>query len=431
MENIQNDSGFLIPKKSAYFSFILLFLLYLFDYADRMIVTSLFPYLIKEWGLSDTQCGLLVSAVYWSIVVFTFPVSLLVDRWSRKKSVGIMAAFWCLATAACAFTGSFATLFVARVAIGIGEAGYAPGGTAMISGIFPLKQRSFFLGIWNASIPLGAAIGTILGGYIAQHYGWRHAFGVVAVPGLIIAMLFFFVKDYETVELDQGSDRLKGKKEETSNWKRIALEFLHTKSLLFTFFGFAANTLVTTSLLTFLPTFFNRVYRMEMVQASNKSASILLMALIGAPLGGYLADKWLKKRADARLLFSGISSIITGILLFSAFYFTRGNLQYIILLASGITAIAFVPSVVAVTQDVVHPGVRAISCSLAVIVQNLLGSAVGPVILGRLSDLYSIETAMTVLPVFSVLAGLLFLIGNRYYLADVDNVAVIALKPEH
>jgi len=112
----------------------------MFDYIDRLVVVSLFPFLKRDWGLTDTQCGLLVSAVSWAILVFSFPVSLLIDRWSRKKCIGVMAVLWSLATAACAFAKNFPQLFLARTAIGIGEAGYAPGGTAMISALFPEKN---------------------------------------------------------------------------------------------------------------------------------------------------------------------------------------------------------------------------------------------------------------------------------------------------
>ena len=167
---------------SAYYAFTLLFLLYLFDYMDRMVVVSLFPFLKQDWGVSDTQCGLLVSAVYWSILVLTLPVSIIIDRWSRKKCIGTMALLWSAATLACAFTRNFTQLFIARTAIGVGEAGYAPGGTAMISALFPREKRAKMLGIWNASIPLGSALGIALGGYIAEHFGWRHAFGIVALP---------------------------------------------------------------------------------------------------------------------------------------------------------------------------------------------------------------------------------------------------------
>ena len=206
MNNVTAPKEYKLSKRNTYYIFTLLFLLYFFDYVDRMIVTSLFPYIQKEWGLTDTQSGLLVSVVYWSIVAFVFPVSILVDRWSRKKTIGIMALLWRLATVACAFTKSFPQLLMARSGIGIGEAGYAPAGTAMLSGLFPPEKRSRMMGLWNMSIPLGIAVGIGVGGFVAQHWGWRHAFGLVALPGAIVAILFFFVKDYKTVELVKTVD---------------------------------------------------------------------------------------------------------------------------------------------------------------------------------------------------------------------------------
>jgi len=197
-------------KGYTHYIFILLWLLYFFDYVDRMVVISLFPFLKAEWGLTDAQCGALVSAVYWAIVIFSFPTSIVIDRWSRKKSIGLMATFWSLATAACAFTKNFTQLFVARAAIGLGEAGFAPGGTAMISALFPENKRSMMVGIWNSSIPLGMAAGIVSGGLIATHWGWRVAFGLVALPGLVVATLFFFVQDYKAEELETPVHRQEG-----------------------------------------------------------------------------------------------------------------------------------------------------------------------------------------------------------------------------
>ena len=193
--------GYLFTRKYTNYIFVLLFLLYMFDYVDRMVITSLFPFLKADWGLTDTQCGMLVSAVYWSIVLFTFPVSILVDRWSRRKTIGLMALVWSVATGLGAFSLNFKHLFYARSVIGVGEAGYAPGGSAMISALYPVEKRSWMMGLWNASIPLGSAIGVAVGGIIATHWGWRHALGIVAIPGLFIAILFFFVKDYKTISL--------------------------------------------------------------------------------------------------------------------------------------------------------------------------------------------------------------------------------------
>jgi predicted MFS family arabinose efflux permease len=414
-------------RPSARFTFGLLFLLYLFDYIDRMVVVSLFPFLKADWGLSDAECGLLVSAVYWSILVFSLPVSVLIDRWSRKKCIGMMALLWSAASLACAFVRGFPHLLAARTAIGVGEAGYAPGGTAMIAALFPGARRARMLGIWNASIPLGSAIGIALGGFIAQHWGWRHAFGVVAAPGLLLALSFFWVRDYRTVALAGAAGN---GLTEPLGWREAARMFARNRTLMFNNLGFAANVFVTTALLTWLPTYFHRLQGLPMDRAGTKAATVMLLAIVGAPLGGYLADRWFMRRKTARLLFPALSSLATGLMLFLAFTLARGALQYIALLCCGVTAVAFVPAAVAVTQDVVHPGLRAVSLSLNVIIQHLLGSAVAPAAIGALSDAWGLEAALLALPVFTLAAAALFLAASRFYEQDAARVEKIQVRME-
>lgn len=406
----------------AKFVFLLLFLLYMFDYIDRTIVGALFPFLKQDWGITDAQCGLLVSAVYWSILVFSLPASILVDRWSRRKSIGLMALLWSLATLACAFTRNFGQLFLARTAIGIGEAGYAPGGTAMIATMFPSQRRARMLGLWNASIPLGSALGIFLGGFIAEHVGWRHAFGVVALPGALVALLFFYVRDYRTIELVKpaaGTEDTIGEKMSRSD---IVRHFAGNRTLLFNNLAFAANTFVTTSLLTWLPTYFHRLEGLPMSRAATKGGAVMLMAIAGAPLGGYLADKWLARRKTARLLFPSVTSLATAVILLAAFTMVRGPMQYVVLLFAGFSAVMFVPAAVAVTQDVAHPGLRAVSLSLCVISQHVLGSSLGPPVIGMLSDRYGLETALVCLPLFTGLAAVLFWFASHYYPADLSRI---------
>jgi len=413
------DTRPLIASPRTVFS--LLFLLYMFDYIDRLVIVSLFPFLKQDWGITDTQCGLLVSAVYWSILIFTLPVSVLIDRWSRKKSIGLMALLWSAATLACAFTRNFNQLFAARTAIGLGEAGYAPGGTAMIATMFPKAIRARMLGIWNASIPLGSALGIVLGGVIAEHVGWRHAFGIVALPGVIVAALFFWVSDYRTIALVKPPDSPEHA-QTRMGWADIAGHVLRNRTLAFNNLAFAANTFVTTALMTWLPSYFQRMEDLSMSRAATKGGMVMLLAIVGAPLGGFLTDRWMKRQQNARLLFPAVSSATTAVLLLVAFGWFRGPVQYALLMGAGISAVAFVPGAVAVTQDVVHPGLRAMSLSLCVIVQHILGSALGPPAIGALSDRYSLETAMTVLPLFALLAGALFFIGSFFHAADNQRV---------
>jgi len=418
-----------LPPRSAYFIFVLLFLLYMFDYIDRLVVVSLFPYIKKDWGVSDAQLGLLISAVYWSILIFTLPLSILVDRWSRKKCIGFMSIIWSLGTMACAFTRNFSQLFMARSVIGLGEAAYAPGGSALISALFPENRRARMLGIWNAAIPLGCAIGVVLGGFIAQRYGWRHAFGLVALPGMLIGLIFFWVRDYKTVDLVKVSGPLGETASRRMRFKEIVAELAQKPSLIFNNLGMAASVFVTTSLLTWLPTYFHRLEDLDMTRAGLKGSVIMLMAFLGAPLGGILADLRYEKRKDSRMLFASLSSLVTGGLLFMAFAWLRGVEQYVVLLLSGVAAVGFVSAAVAVTQDVVHPGLRAVSLSLNVIFQHVLGSSVGPPVIGALSDTMGLQKAMLFIPILNVVAALLFYMGSRYYtsdLAKVDRVPVEA-----
>jgi len=426
MKTPDSREGYLFSKKYSNYVFVLLFLLYMFDYIDRSIVTSMFTSIERDWGITHTQSGMLMSAVYWAIVILTFPVSLLVDRWSRTKTIGLMAILWSLATALCALTGNYVQLFMARLLIGVGEAGYAPGGSAMISGLYPIEKRSKMMGIWNASIPLGTAIGVLLGGIIATKWGWRHAFGLVAFPGLIVATLFLFVKDYKTVDLsfvDKSANRVRMER------KDIIREFLSKPSIIYTYFGIAAVVFVTTSLITWLATYFQAVNQLPQAKAGTMASAVMVLALVGAPLGGILTDRWRKTRINARLLLPMLSSLVSAVLLFLAFNVFHGITQYVAFLLMGITIMMFISGASAVTQDVIHPGLRATSYAIAVVVQNLLGSSMAPFVVGRIYDSSSdIKTALAVLPLVLVLGALLFYLGSRYYGKDMDKVAKIKLE---
>jgi MFS family permease len=427
MKKPADRSGYLFSKGYSNYVFTLLFLLYMFDYIDRMVVTSMFTSIEHDWGITHTQSGALVSAVFFAIVLLTFPVSILVDRWSRTKTIGLMAIIWSIATALCALTGNFVQLFMARLLIGVGEAGYAPGGSAMISGLYPIDKRARMMGIWNASIPLGSAIGILLGGIIAVKLGWKHAFGIVAIPGMIVAILFLFVKDYKTVDLsfvDKNSNKIKMEK------KDMIREFLTKPSVIFTYFGMAAVVFVTTSLLTWLPTYFEKTRNLPQETAGKMASSVMVLALIGAPLGGYLTDLWRKHRDNARLLFPALSTLLSAIVLFIALALGRGNIQYVMFLIFGVLVISFISGAAAVTQDVIHPGLRASSYAIAVVVQNLLGATTAPVIMGKIYDLTNIQTAVSVLPFMLLLGSFLFWMGSRHYVNDLERVSRIKLEAQ-
>jgi sugar phosphate permease len=288
------------------------------------------------------------------------------------------------------------------------------------------------IGLWNASIPLGSAIGIATGGFIASHWGWRHALGIVAVPGLIIAVLFFFIKDYKTIGLEKTVS-----KTEHSEEKKVKMsvsdmirEFSTKPSLLFTYFGIAGVVFASTSLMTWLPTYFIRTQGMAEGPAGMKASIVMLLAIVGAPLGGYIADRWRRKQVNARLLVPAITSILSAVLMFFAFNMSNGSMQYMLLMSVGISITAFIAAAGAVTQDVVHPGMRATSYAIAVVIQNLLGSTPAPTVMGAISDATNIQTAFLFLPISLILSSVLFFIGSLYYAKDLRKVKAVELIVE-
>jgi MFS family permease len=212
----------------------------------------------------------------------------------------------------------------------------------------------------------------------------------------------------------------------------MASQLARTRTLVFNNLGFAANTFVTTALLTWLPTYFHRAEGMPMTEAGTRGAGVMLLAVVGAPVGGYLADRWQRHRPNARMLLPAASSLATAVALFFAFnVFPSGGAQYIVLLGAGLTAVSFAPAATAVTQDVVHPGLRATSASVCVVVQHLLGSAIGPTFVGAISDRTDLATALGFLPAFTLAGAALFFVGSFFYEADVARLEAVALEAEH
>jgi MFS family permease len=165
-------------------------------------------------------------------------------------------------------------------------------------------------------------------------------------------------------------------------------------------------------------------------EAGVKSGAVMLLALVGSPLGGFLSDRWLKRRANARPLFAALTTLVSAVILFVALTFFDGAVRYFGILLVGLTIIAFLPAAAAITQDVVHPGLRAVSYALCVLIQNLLGSSTGPIVVGSISDAHGIETAISLLPISLVVGACFFFGASFYYANDLEKVEKVMLEME-
>jgi len=431
LEKRPGEDGYLFGPGPAWFAFAMTLALMVVDYVDRQVIVSLFPYMKADWGLSDKQLGALVSVVSVTVALGALPVALFADRASRVKSIVAMATVWSLATISCMFTRSYGQLLAARSLVGLGEAGYGSVGAALIASHFPARMRSALLAGFFASASVGSVLGVMLGGVIAAKWGWHAAFGVVGVPGLLLALAYLKVRDYRTVALDPSLDAKRRSLGEAA--RHIVGLLVRSPTMLWVCIGGAAQLIVVSALWSWLPSFLNRVHGIAPAQAAVKAALVVLAGALGSVVWGAVVDR-AGRRAPARKLATMALLCIVSLLLI-AFAFGANRLgialdagaQFALIVAGGFVATCTVGPVSAIVIDVIHPGVRATGSSVLALFQNLFGLAAGPFLAGVLSDAWGLTQALTAIPAFGAVAALAFLIAGRSYAADKGRAGELAL----
>jgi predicted MFS family arabinose efflux permease len=409
------------PRRYAWSVFAILFALMVVDYVDRQVVVSMFPHLKAQWGLSDSQLGALVSIVSITVALGAIPLSLLADRWSRVKSIFFMVLIWSLATISCAFAHSYEQLLGARSVVGIGEAAYGTVGAALLASLFPVRMRSTILGAFLAAAMLGSVLGVMLGGFIAERWGWQTGFGAVGIPGLLLCFVFLLiVRDYKTVALPCA--KLADGKRKTPA-RTVVAELLRPRTALVTCVGAGLNLLVVSTTWAWLPSYFNRYYGLAPDQAGVKTGLVVLVGGLGALLWSVVADRLTSRMPRARLLVPMATAILTAVLMISAFVaLPPGNAQFALIIAGALVMTGSVGTTDAVIIDVIHPSVRATAVSILSLTRNLFGLAGGPLLTGALSDAYGLPFAMSVVPAFCLIAAAMYMLAARSYEADMKNV---------
>jgi predicted MFS family arabinose efflux permease len=282
-------------------------------------------------------------------------------------------------------------------------------------------MRSTVLGAFLAAAMLGSVMGVVLGGTIAQHWGWQAGFGAVGIPGLILCVLFMFiVRDYKTVALP-GSDR---NAKARLSMQAVVAELRRPKTALTTCIGAGLNLLVVSTTYAWLPSYFNRYYNLAPDQAGLKTGVVVLLGGVGTVLCSVLADRLSARMPTARLIVPAVAAILTTVLMCAAFAgFPPGKTQFILIAAGGLLMAASVGSTDAVVIDVIHPGLRATAVSILSLMRNLFGLAGGPLLTGALSDAYGLQFAMSVVPLIGIVAAVFYVLAARSYVADLKSVS--------
>ena len=422
---------YLFSRGKAWFALLMTLGLMVFDYMDRQVIVSLFPYLKAAWGVSDKELGALVSVVSVTVALGSVPIALFADRASRVKSIVLMAVVWSLATILCMFTGNFSQLLAARSIVGLGEAGYGSVGGALIATHFPARMRGAVMAGFLATVSVGSVLGVMLGGLIASQWGWQAAFGVVGFPGLVLALLYLTVRDYRTVELTPALDKATQSMSDAAG--HIVRILVRSRTILWVCIGGAAQLIVVSAVWSWLPSFLNRAYGLAPAEAGVKAALVVLAGGIGSVVCGAVVDRVGTSRPRAKFTALALLCIATLVILMLAFeprllgLSLSPGLQFALIVLGGFIMTCTVGPTAAIVIDVVHPGVRATGCSVLALFQNLFGLALGPFIAGLFSDVWGLELALAIMPLFSAIAAASFVIAADSYESEKQRANELSL----
>lgn len=403
---------------------IILTLIYAINFLDRQVINILAESIKRDLNISDTQLGLLTGTafgIFYSIM--GLPIARLADRKSRVKVITFSLTLWSGLTAMCGAAQSYAQLFLIRLGVGVGEAGGTPPSQSLISDYFPRMSRATAMAVFNVGVPIGSFLGFLLGGYINDWWGWRMAFVVAGLPGLLLVLL---VKFTIREPIRGAVDGLQGAAAEAPPFRESLSSLLARKSFLWLVFGGTFGIFVVYVAGAWLPPFFIRVHGMAASQIGGWIAlAVGLGGAIGAFGGGILADMLKRYSARSEIWVLGASTLLTC----PAFLFTvlAGDTGTALAGMFILYMLAFVwmGPTSAMIQHVAPVRSRALATGIQLFVANIISLAMGPPLVGLISDSLaptmgneSLRYALACAAFVPLLGTVSYLMAGRYILRD-------------
>jgi predicted MFS family arabinose efflux permease len=392
--------------------FVLSFGLLLSDYMCRQVLTAVFPHLKAEWALSDAQLGALSSVVALTVGVLTVPLSVVADRFGRRRAVVGMAVVWSLATLGSAFAADYGQLLAARALVGVGEAAYGSVGLAVVFSVFPAHRRASLAGAFSAGGAFGAVLGVALGGILAARFGWRWSVAAMAVLGLVLLGLYrLLVTDEQLARHERAGA---GTDVPAPAGRRVPLSaVLSPPAVTCAYVGSGLQLFVAGALLTWLPSYVHRVYRLPPETAAGLAAGVLLVMGVGMIGCGILTDR-LAEAAPRRawttaLAYAGASLLLLGI----GFSLPPGPAQLGVLGAGAFFTAGTTGPAGAIVAGLTATSVRASALGVLVLAQSLIGLTPGPLVAGILADRLGLADALRLVPAASLAAIAVLAVGRR------------------
>lgn len=417
------ESAPVISDLYAYYVLAVLFVVTIFNYIDRQILAILLQPIKEDLQVSDTAMGFLTGFAFAAFYTFAgLPLARLADRWVRRSLIAISLATWSLMTAASGLARNFTDLAIARIGVGIGEAGGSPPAQSLLMDYFPPEKRATALSIFACGVYIGVGLGFWLGGWINDAFGWRAAFFVVGLPGVVMALVVRFtirelprgLSERQAVSIQQYSI--------SETWRFFtSLTTGKRVSLAAALQAFAGYGIAT-----WLPAFFIRVHHMTPGELGQWMSWIFAIGgALGTFAGGWIADRWVLREPRARAHISMI-----GVLLSIPFYVATlllANQQLALLCtfpAITFSSLWLGPSL-AIIQDLVPPTMRATAAAVYLFIVTMIGLGAGPQIVGILNDWIGTPdavryTLLASVMVMSLSAGFFYWRAGKSLMQDLE-----------
>ncbi|MBP2670623.1 MAG: transporter, partial [candidate division NC10 bacterium] len=374
----------------------LLFAVNLFNYVDRQILFSVFPAVKTDLALTDTQLGLLASAFMWVYLSVAPVFGVLADRRSRPRLMGLGVGIWSAATALSGMVRNYGQLLFGRALVGVGEASYGAVAPAMLSDAFEPEHRGRALAVFSMAIPVGSALGYLLGGLFERAFGWRAAFFIVGIPGVWLAWTVGRLSDVARRGAGQGPSTPTG-----TAVPRLAdyLELLKTRSYLLNCLAMTGMTFAVGGLAAWVPTYLVRVRGMELAEANLVFGLLTLVSGLGGTMaGGWLGDRLVQRVPTAYLLVSGVGLALSVPCAAAVILLEDRTGALIAIFLAEVFIFLNTGPLNAIIANVSRSEVRATAYAVNIFIIHALGDAISPAIVGMVSDRVGLSAAFWIAP---------------------------------
>lgn len=374
-----------ISNAARRYAMVVLAVVYMFNFIDRQILSILLPAIKDEFQVGDTVLGLLAGTAFAMFyVIMGLPIAQIADRVNRRNLIAAAVALWSGMTALSGLAANIWYLALARVGVGIGEAGCSPPAHSIIADLYPPEKRSSAMGFYTLGISAGIMMAYLAGGWVVQNIGWREAFYIVGIPGLVLALVVRFT----LVEPVRGASEDRQDSGKQPGLMMVARFLMSRRSFLYMAVAAGLSSFVGYSIINFMPSFIVRSFDMQVASLGLWLGLIIGIAGgFGFFTGGYLADHIGREGHRKALRFIGQATLVSVFFYAAVFLATSPFWCLLLFILPVATSNFYLAPVLSQTQSLVSLRMRSVASAIVLLIINVIGLAMGPPFTGMISDL--------------------------------------------